>query len=83
MLPSALGVEGYNPSAGGYGADSGSVSSGVSSATTTAPQKSPEEIIEASIGTISRYRTGGDGGNALKLLALFMKNIVDNPTEEK
>ncbi len=32
---------------------------------------------------IARYRTGGDGGAALKLLLTFVKNIVDNPDEPK
>ena len=30
-----------------------------------------------------RYRTNSDGGNALKLLLTFVKNILDNPTEPK
>jgi hypothetical protein len=30
-----------------------------------------------------RYRTGGDGGAALKLLLTFVRNVADNPTEPK
>ena len=30
-----------------------------------------------------RYRTGGDGGNALKLLLTFVKNVVDHPDDVK
>ena len=30
-----------------------------------------------------RYRTGGDGGAALKLLVVFVKNLVENPGEPK
>jgi hypothetical protein len=94
MLPSALGVEGYNPSVGGPSPSVSSAQSAAASAPASgaAPratagsavsQKAPEEIIAVSIGTISRYRTGGDGGNALKLLALFLKNIVENPGDDK
>jgi hypothetical protein len=95
MLPSALGVEGYNPSVGGPSPSVSSAQSAAASvpASGAAPratagaaavsQKAPEEIIAVSIGTISRYRTGGDGGNALKLLALFLKNIVENPGDDK
>lgn len=83
MLPSALGVDGYNPSIGGPSpAVSAAAQSTPSSAGVTV-HKPPQEIIEASIGTISRYRTGGDGGNALKLLVLFLKNIAENPNDEK
>lgn len=41
------------------------------------------ETIESSISTIARYRTGGDGGQALNLLLLFLKNIRDNPQDPK
>jgi len=30
-----------------------------------------------------RYRTGGDGGNALKLLLTFVRNVVEHPDEPK
>ena len=86
MLPSALGVEGYNPSVGGP--TNLSLPGALDHMPAPAPpvaasQKPPEEVVSSSIATIGRYRTGGDGGNALKLLALFLRNIVENPTEEK
>lgn len=43
----------------------------------------PAQKVDSAIQTISRYRTGGDGGAALKLLITFVRNIVQNPTEEK
>jgi hypothetical protein len=43
----------------------------------------PEAQIDTSIQTISRYRAGGDGGNALKLMILFIKNLAENPNEPK
>lgn len=87
MLPTVLGVDGYNPSAIQYdektavdGGDANSSEAGVKRA---APAKTTEEIIEGSIATISRYRTRGEGGNALKLLSLFVKNVAEKPTELK
>jgi hypothetical protein len=44
---------------------------------------SAEERIDNAIATISRYRTAGDGGAALKLLLTFIKNIVDHPEDSK
>jgi hypothetical protein len=35
------------------------------------------------ISRVSQYRAGGDGGKALKLLGVFVKNVVDNPGEPK
>ena len=42
-----------------------------------------EQKIDAAIQTLMKYRTGGDGGNALKLLTTFVKNINDQPEETK
>jgi hypothetical protein len=43
----------------------------------------PAERIDNAIQTLMRYRTGGDGGNALKLLLTYVKNIAENPSEVK
>jgi len=43
----------------------------------------PTESIDSSIATLLRYRSRGDGGNALKLLQLFVKNVVSNPSDTK
>jgi hypothetical protein len=128
VLPSVLGVEGYNPSAvsttkadakrtreeESVPASSASSSSQAGSnvavpapvsapsdanpvkkavtATNSVPSSASaqplstqarEEIIDSSIATIGRYRTGGDGGQAFNLILLFLKNIRDNPTEQK
>ena len=128
VLPSVLGVDGYNPSAVSTTKadakrtreeESGSASSSqtseagvnlaasapvssradanpvkktvtasnsVQSSASAQPSMSTqarEEIIDSSIATIGRYRTGGDGGQAFALLLLFLKNIRDNPTEQK
>lgn len=52
-------------------------------ATASADDMDPKERVEQLIKTIMRYRTGGDGGQALKLLLTFVKNVVDNPSEPK
>jgi UBX domain-containing protein 1/4 len=39
--------------------------------------------IDEYIGKISSYRAGGDGGKCLKILKVYVTNIVDNPHEEK
>ena len=126
VLPSVLGIDGYNPSIVNYNESSmrgeeppagtvegeaaiqpmnptvvpvSSSSSSSSSGTpskvassggmkksvesTSSDSRRPEEVIDSSIETISRYRTGGDGSNALKLLLTFVKNIVENPSEPK
>ena len=42
-----------------------------------------EQKIDAAIQTLLKYRTAGDGGNAIKLLLTFVKNVNDNPQELK
>ena len=37
----------------------------------------------ASVFLPPRYRSNGDGGQALKLLLTFVKNVHDNPTDPK
>mmetsp|Transcript_49834 Transcript_49834/g.63838 ORF Transcript_49834/g.63838 Transcript_49834/m.63838 type:complete len:599 (+) Transcript_49834:24-1820(+) len=41
------------------------------------------QLIDTHIGTISKYKVGGDGGKCLKLLGLYLKNIVEKPDEAK
>lgn len=59
--------------------------SATSAATSEAPETKESALlkVEAGLNTLSRYRTGGDGGQAIKMLMLFIQNIVQNPTEEK
>lgn len=121
MLPSVLGVDGYNPSiiqydvpATGTAASAapalepasvpakrvneGSVSptpapaaakvpptkkATPASASAAVSTQTPEQRIDNAIQTIMRYRTGGDGGAALKLLLTFVRNVAENPTELK
>ena len=99
VLPSVLGVDGYNPSVIQYdAAPKGSTSSSSASSLVDAKAavgvpasvSSPaltvaaaEKAIDSAIQTISRYRTAGDGGQALKLLLTFVKNVNDAPEEQK
>jgi hypothetical protein len=42
-----------------------------------------QAAVDQSIATIFRYRTGGDGGAALKLLNTFLTNILQHPDDPK
>jgi hypothetical protein len=129
MLPSVLGVDGYNPSIGvdkktqlaaaaaaaeasasgavgaapstaDDGADAAAaaaaappIKAAVSSAelaaasaaaaTATAAAGPPGPRVDQALSTILRYRTGGDGGAALKLLLTMVRNVADKPNEAK
>ncbi len=122
VLPSVLGVDGYNPSIIQYNvpikdqsdvstvqpltAESSSAPLPISAATSTASTQvakhnpplsskkevtkvsvvvpsDPTEKIEQCISTIMKYRTGGDGGQALKLLTTFIRNVVEHPDDIK
>lgn len=97
VLPSVLGVEGYNPPIIQYDVPT---TQEVKAAAATIPKQEKTEVagtnavnndsidariakIDVAIQTIGKYRTGGDGGNALKLLITYIKNIVENPNEQK
>jgi hypothetical protein len=113
VIPSVLGVDGYNPSAIQYdaaGPPAAPEAAAVAAPTplpskppapvsssnepavkkqstakpsTVTPIVDPEKKISFAIQLLLKYRTGGDGGNALKLLVTFLKNIVENPEEPK
>lgn len=115
VLPSVLGVDGYNPSIGAKADPNAAPSDStaavaarvatpatsapaaapvVSSSTTTATpaslsagsqetRESALQKVDAALGTVSRYRTGGDGGQVLKMLSLYVQNIAQKPTEAK
>lgn len=117
VMPSVLGVDGYNPSAIQYGstmAPSAHAQPPVSDASSSQPKveakvshqepvakkptlststssvpAGPGSVVDLdkkiifAIQLISRYRTSGDGGQALKLLVTFLKNIVEQPDDPK
>mmetsp|Transcript_15553 Transcript_15553/g.25940 ORF Transcript_15553/g.25940 Transcript_15553/m.25940 type:complete len:404 (+) Transcript_15553:434-1645(+) len=84
-LSTRLGVGGYKPDgvqyeAGGEGAESAEAAD--------VEQKKPKAKISPAkiddyIKTISSYRAGGDGGKCLKMLILYVGNVVDHPDEDK
>ena len=51
------------------------------------PQKKKSGVsagkIEEYIAKVSSYKAGGDGGKCLKILKIYVSNVVDNPGEEK
>lgn len=85
-LQSTLGVEGYNPSAIQY-----DNAAGVEGQAADADhEEHRHKKIQASsakideyIQKVSQYRAGGDGGKCLKILSVYVSNVVDNPGEEK
>ncbi len=116
VMPSVLGVGGYNPSAIQYDQPGAAAAAAIHSAaaapagpttpaaapkaapvfatSSSAPKTKPressavselsaEERVDQAIATIARYRTGGDGGQALKLLLTFVRNIAEHPNETK
>lgn len=80
-LKTALGADGYNPSAIQY-----DVGGGAGDGTSPAPAKKfkadPKKIDEY-IKKVSSYRAGGDGQKCLKILLAYVGNVVDKPDEEK
>lgn len=79
VLPSVLGVDGYNPSIAQYaGTDEES-----NTTTSKTPTQPPSEIVDKSIQIISKYSTNWSGGHALQLLFTFLKNITTQPQETK
>lgn len=79
-LTSKLGIDGYHPDGIQYDVDAG----------VSSPGHHPHKKIKASVAKIdeyiskvSSYKAGGDGGKCLKILSLYVKNIVENPGEDK
>lgn len=81
-LQSKLGIEGYNPDAIQYDDDGDGDDDKPKEATKKKPKANVVKIDEY-ISKVSAYRAGGDGGKCLKILLLYIKNVVDNPDEDK
>ena len=79
-LKTALGADGYNPSAIQY--DVGGSGDGTSPAPAKKFKADPQKIDEY-IKKVSSYRAGGDGQKCLKILLAYVGNVVDKPDEEK
>ena len=61
----------------------GATASGSKAASSTVSRDEASQKIDSAIATISRYRTAGDGGQALKLLLTFAQNVSEFPDEVK
>ncbi|CAB9518415.1 UBX domain protein [Seminavis robusta] len=84
-LSSRLGVDGYNPDGIQYDKDTDK-QEGDAAAAASQKKKSlgPSAAkIDEYIGKVSSYRAGGDGLKCLKILKIYVSNVVDNPTEDK
>jgi len=82
-MSSKLGVDGYNPPAIQYDRDA---DGGGDADAATHPHKkiaASAAKIDEYISKVSAYRAGGDGGKCLKILIIYVKNVADNPGEEK
>ncbi|CAB9512988.1 Thioredoxin H2 [Seminavis robusta] len=82
-LSSRLGVDGYNPDGIQYDKEADEQEGDAA-----APQKKKSAgpsaaKIDEYIKKVSSYRAGGDGLKCLKILKIYISNVVDNPTEEK
>ena len=86
-LSSRLGVDGYQPDGIQYDvpADGEEAADAASSPTKREPKKFKGDAskIDEYIKKVSSYRAGGDGGKCLKILKIYVGNVVDNPTEAK
>ena len=88
-LQSRLGIEGYKPDGIQYNVPSASLGSSAEhdlpgpEAPKKQTQKQSVARIDEYIAKVASYKAGGDGGNCLKTLLAYIKNIVDSPLEEK
>lgn len=86
-LGSVLGKDGYNPAG-----TSASIAQDIAAHPETAhhaPHQQHadgpvdpaqrEAMVDKAIATLSKYRVGGDGGKALKVLIAYTRNIGENP----
>lgn len=81
-LTSKLGIEGYHPDAIQYDVDA---EAGAHHVDHHAEKKIKASVakIDEYIAKVSSYKAGGDGGICLKTLLAYIKNVVENPSDEK
>lgn len=89
-LKSKLGVGGYKPDGIQYDVPGGDEQQEGDDAADGADQQlKPKKVkadvarIDEYIAKVSSYKAGGDGGKCLKILKIYISNVVDNPDEEK
>ena len=83
-LSSRLGVDGYNPDGIQYDLeDKITEDPGAQIAARKTISGNSSAKIDEYIKKVAAYRAGGDGGNCLKILKAYIKNVVENPDDEK
>mmetsp|Transcript_30260 Transcript_30260/g.46302 ORF Transcript_30260/g.46302 Transcript_30260/m.46302 type:complete len:563 (-) Transcript_30260:69-1757(-) len=82
-MSSKLGVDGYNPPAIQYDVDADGAGVADVAAHPHKKIKASAAKIDEYISKVSAYRAGGDGGKCLKILIIYVKNVADNPGEDK
>lgn len=80
-LTSKLGKDGYKPDGIQYDQGDEEEQQEVKKPKTSAGPSVAR--IDEYIKKVSSYRAGGDGGKCLKVLSLYVGNVVDKPTEDK
>jgi hypothetical protein len=82
-LTSKLGAEGYNPDILQYDAPASTTTDGEAVPTKPKAVTADPSKIDEYIAKVSSYKAGGDGGKCLRVLKIYISNVVDNPSEEK
>lgn len=86
-LSSKLSVEGYKPDMLQYGNDGTAPPASDSANDDSKPAKKVKNVdstkIQEYINKVSSYKAGGDGGKCLKILKIYISNVIDNPNENK
>ena len=94
-LSGKLSAEGYNPTNPSNGKvdvgetldvaklREGKIITKNAAAAAAASTTPPAEQVDTCVARLAAYKVGGDGGNALKMLILFVGNVVKNPAEPK
>jgi len=82
---SALGADGYNPSAIQYGVGMGGDEKEEEGENATKKPKiddrNAQTKVDDYINKVSQYRAGGDGMKCMKVLLAYVGNVVDKPEE--
>lgn len=83
-LKGKLGVDGYNPDAIQYNVNPDGTLNNEEVAAKKHKKSAPSVAkMDEYIARVASYRAGGDGGNCLKILKIYIGNIVKNPDEPK
>jgi hypothetical protein len=82
-LSSRLGVDGYKPDGIQYDVPADDQHAHEAAEHKPKKPKADAAKMDEYIARVSGYQAGGDGGKCLKVLKVYVGNVVDNPAEEK